>query len=184
VVIHGPELAGEQYVDVPPELSSCFTRPAPEQDWLGPPARPPSDGRRRRAVPGGELLGFLVVDDEEVYPAAEVREYGAELRAARRRRPRFAFGSSAVEVLESSLERAEPAFAWCYQRALQDHPELSGRVAMRVAAPDGSGSVDGAGTDVEDVELRCCLSNAQRLWTARVRGNGELRYVLDLRRGR
>jgi hypothetical protein len=33
---------------------------------------------------------------------------------------------------------------------------------------------------VPDVELECCLVNAQRLWAPRVYGDAELRYVIDL----
>jgi hypothetical protein len=186
----GPE--AHEYAEVPRELSSCFAGPAREPDWLGPPqveigrapspAPPPRDPRLRRPVPGGELLGFLVVEDDGEPVADEVP--AAPLRAARPRRPRFAFGARAAQVLARGLERAEPAFAWCYQRALQDDPRLSGHVAMRLAAPDGSGGIDAAGTDVSDPELQCCLANAQRLWTARVHGGGELRYVLDLHRTR
>ncbi len=195
VVVHTPERARatESYFDVPAELSSCFVGPDHGEDWLGAPrveiarvaggARPPSDGRLRRSVAGGEILGFLVVDDDE--KDAPPGERSAEpFRAARPRHPRFAFGSPAVRVLQHGLDRAEPAFAWCYQRALQDHPNLSGRVAMRTAAPDGKGSVAAAGTEIADAGLQCCLANAQRLWTPRVHGSGELRYVLDLHRAR
>ena len=191
VRIPGPRDDVMSFTDVPAELSSCFARPPRWQDWLGPPsvtiarapgpARPWNDGRLHAHVPTGELVGYLVVDDDGDELAAAESPF-EPTRAPRARRPRFAFGSQAVQVLEHSLERAEPAFAWCYQRALQDRPHLSGHVAMRLAAPDGRGSIDATRTDVDDAGLQCCLANAQRLWTARVHGSAELRYTLDLRR--
>ncbi len=175
---------------VPPELSSCFAGPAREPEWHGARsvaiqraqvrATPARDGRRHRLRPGAELVGYLVVDDAEELPASEVPSWSQ--RAPRSRHPRFAFGEGAAQVLERGLARAETAFGWCYQRALQDRPQLSGRVALRIAAPDARGNVDAASTDLDDPELQCCLANAQRLWTGRVYGDGELRYVLDLHR--
>jgi hypothetical protein len=180
-----------RYPTVPPELSGCFARPPREPGWpLPPPVRvtryagePPQmlRGRARRPTAAGDLYGPLVVDDDE--PLSEYYVPSPWLREARPRRPRLAFEARAVEILEGSLAQAEPAFAWCYQQALQGNPALSGRVAMRVAAQDGRGGVDAEGTGIDDPELRCCLANAQRLWAPRVRGDAEVRYAIDFERG-
>jgi hypothetical protein len=183
-----PEAERQPLFLVPAELSSCFATP-PHDDVGWPPfdrvrveraagPMPSIDVPRvLRPTPHGHLFGSLVVDDDD--PVDEATPL-AILRAPRPRRPRLAFLSHAVEVVERNLARAEPAFSWCYHRALQDHPGLSGRVAMRLGGLRGRGSIEAAGTSVPDVELECCLANAQRLWAPHVYGDAELRYVLDL----
>jgi hypothetical protein len=179
-----PEGERERLFLVPAELSSCFTTAPHDVGW--PPrarvwverAGPLPSGDETRApqpTPHGRLLGLLVVDDDD--PVDEAAPLPSP-RAPRPRHPRLAFRSQAVEAVERSLARAEPAFSWCYQRALEDHPGLSGRVTMRLGGPRGG--VEAADTNVPDVELECCLANAQRLWAPRVYGDAELRYALDL----
>jgi hypothetical protein len=181
---HGFESEGAS--EIPRELTGCFARPAPpgaiELPGLvrlaaGPdPPAAASDRRPRRRLEEGQLWGFLAVNEDDPRPPwSEL-----SMRAPRARRPRLAFGKAALEILTSGLERASSAFEWCYRRALEDDPTLRGHVAMRLGAA-GSGAVEGAGTDVKNAELGCCLENAQRLWTSRMRGDGELRYVIELR---
>jgi len=176
----------EGFTEVPRELTGCFARPSRSPSEAlsarvtfeaGPDlSRAASDPRPRRRFDLAELWGSLAVDDNDVPRGWE----GLSLRAPRARRPTLAFGAEALEILSTGLERASSAFAWCYQRAREDDPTLQGRVAMRLGR-GGAGVVDGPATEVKSVELGCCLENAQRLWTARVRGDGELRYAIDLR---
>src|SRR5262249_42246624 len=88
--------------------------------------------------------------------------------AAKRSAPRVASGSTTVagrlppEVIQRIVRQNTGRFRLCYQKGLENNPNLQGRVTVRfVIAADGSvSSASNGGSDLPDATVISCIVRA------------------------